>query len=359
MKYLLGLATSLTLTMNGTNAILANDLMDGIHPFLCNEESFVMIEDSNTWSVANSNLEVLTTDNGWRFEDRDEGDVGYLTETRDGAWELNWLSSYGPEKWDCIDLLSATDQVVETIKPKIDENILNVQKDILKIQKELEETRGALEGALANWGSLKKSNKELSNEIQQLVDEKTKLGDKLVEQVNMAREDLGKRIEAENKIVSLTEKNESLIKDIAIRESQAKYYRDKLNETNTQLTSANGTIKDLKFKVSSGVSLVEYTREQVKELAKELDDSKNALKVASVKFNRIVSDPKVLVFLEQLQEMTPSERNASMANSKFGGAALVRNGMLGRCIATLRDKAILADDCKVMLADFLVDPNSN
>ena len=68
MKYLLGLATSLTLTMNGTNTLHASDLMAGIHPFLCNDESFVIVEDNDTWSIANSNLEVLATDNGWRLK---------------------------------------------------------------------------------------------------------------------------------------------------------------------------------------------------------------------------------------------------------------------------------------------------
>ena len=129
MKYLLGLATSLILTMNGANALLANDLMSGINPFLCSDASFVIIEDNDTWSIPNSTADVSATENGWRIDNKDKSSVGYLRETGEGKWLLDWLTSDGHEQWNCIDLFPATSSVIEIVKPKIDENISKTQKD--------------------------------------------------------------------------------------------------------------------------------------------------------------------------------------------------------------------------------------
>ena len=56
--------------------------------------------------------------------------------------------------------------------------------------------------------------------------------------------------------------------------------------------------------------------------------------------------------------MGPTERNKAMMESKFGGPALVRTGQLENCIRSLRDKALLSDDCEIVLVDFLLDPDA-
>lgn len=312
MKYLLGLATSLTLTMNGTNTLHASDLMAGIHPFLCNDESFVIVEDNDTWSIANSNLEVLATDNGWRFEDRDEGDVGYLTETRDDEWELNWLSSYGHEKMDCIDLFSATDQVVEIIKPKIDENISKTQKDFEHVKQKAADLLLALTKAETSIADLQE---EISEN----------------EQAH-----LNKLAVVKGQVAFLTNARE--------REGKA------LKEAEKTIAVMEAEINALSYKLEGQIRAREN-------LSYALDQKENDLRILNEKYKRLFYEPSGVTFLEQLQAMEPSERNKVMKESKFGGPALVRGGKLGRCIDSLRNKGMLSGECKKTLVDFLFDPN--
>ena len=226
MKCLLGLATSATLILNSTNALFGNDLMSGINPFLCSDASFVIIEDNNTWSIANSTADVSATENGWRIDNKDKSSVGYLRETGEGKWLLDWLTSDGHEQWDCIDLFSTTNKVVEIIKPKLGKNIELLQTELLLTKDKLSETQAELAAI-------------------------TTLRDKL-------KATFIENQEAEAKVVSLTEENDGLKTELKVSEGELKYLRPALKRERSELREATETIKTLKEELRVSQGKVKY-----------------------------------------------------------------------------------------------------
>ena len=108
------------------------DLTDGIIAFVCDGETLVLEETDAGWLMPiDPTAEIVRTKNGWRHEDPSSGRVWYLREEGRNSWVVEMLSADGYEQTDCIHLESSIREVVEIIKPKIQENIKEIQSELL------------------------------------------------------------------------------------------------------------------------------------------------------------------------------------------------------------------------------------
>ena len=97
-------------------------LLDGVHPFICDGEAAVLLQTDNGWaSIGEPNIEVSELRNGWRFGDQGMGFIGYLKEYEQDEWTFEFLSDGGYERVSCIDLTESVSEVVTAIKPRLGE----------------------------------------------------------------------------------------------------------------------------------------------------------------------------------------------------------------------------------------------
>jgi hypothetical protein len=119
------------------------DLTDGIRAFICDGKSVVLFETDAGWVIPiDPKAEVKRTGNGWRYEDTLNGEVWYLREESRNSWVIDGLSEDGHFTVDCIDLANSVSQVVNIIKPRLDQGIMDTEallaetKDELQIMKD-------------------------------------------------------------------------------------------------------------------------------------------------------------------------------------------------------------------------------
>ena len=100
-------------------------LIDGVRPFICDGEAIVFLETDSGWALSTDpTAEITSTDNGWRYEDPVSRGVWYLREESRNSWVIDGLSENGHFQADCIDLADSVLQVVTSIKPRLDENMM-------------------------------------------------------------------------------------------------------------------------------------------------------------------------------------------------------------------------------------------
>jgi hypothetical protein len=123
----------LMLGVTATQSIANEALLDGVRTFICDGEAVVLFETDAGWLMpTDPTAELVRTKNGWRHEDPSSGRVWYLREEGRNSWFVEMLSVDGYEQTDCIHLESSIREVVEIIKPKIMENIKEIQSELLK-----------------------------------------------------------------------------------------------------------------------------------------------------------------------------------------------------------------------------------
>ena len=130
-------------------------LLDGVRPFMCDGEAFVLLETDRGWAISTDPAaEVTSTDNGWRYEDPVSGGVWYLKQVKRNAWKIEVLSEEGYLQADCIDMLNIVDQVTTIIKPRLSENIIQTQL--------------ALNTTASDLEAAKALNKQLRSELENI-----------------------------------------------------------------------------------------------------------------------------------------------------------------------------------------------
>ena len=111
------------------DAAADEQLLDGVRPFICNGEAIVLLETKDGWLLAEDpESKVAATANGWRYEEPLNGEVWYLREESQNSWVIESLSEYGYLKANCIDLADSVSEVVNAIKPRLDEAIVETQE---------------------------------------------------------------------------------------------------------------------------------------------------------------------------------------------------------------------------------------
>ena len=144
-----------------TAALADEALMDGIRPFICDGEAIVFLDTDKGWVIsANPTAEVKSTDNGWRFEDIFSGDVWYLREVSRNSWVIDGVSENGHFQADCIDLADSVSQVVTTIKPRLNDGILNIERQLATALQQLKVT----EDKLIRWEKVISESQSLPSE---------------------------------------------------------------------------------------------------------------------------------------------------------------------------------------------------
>jgi hypothetical protein len=132
-----------------TAALADEALMDGVRPFMCDDEAIVLLQTDNGWEISTDpTAEIKSTNNGWRFEDTFSGGVWYLREESRNSWVVDGVSENGHFTADCIDLADSVSQVVTTIKPRLAENMMaqltDTQAQLTDIQAQFADTNEEL-----------------------------------------------------------------------------------------------------------------------------------------------------------------------------------------------------------------------
>lgn len=144
------LCTAICLTLGLTAQAGQADeaLMDGIHPFICDGASIVVIETSTGWGWPdNPTFEVRKTKRGWRMEQEASGTVAFLQkDAKQGDWSINLLAEDDYQRTECLDLTESASSIVDTIKPRLNENIALTQNELARTQSELERMQDELDG---------------------------------------------------------------------------------------------------------------------------------------------------------------------------------------------------------------------
>lgn len=273
-------------------------LMEGIHPFICEGTSIVLIEDSTGWGWPDSpTFEVRKTKRGWRMEQETSGRVAFLQkDAKQGDWSINLLAEDEYQRIECLDLAESASSIVDTIKPRLNENIELTQRELAHVQGELERIKGELSSA-------------------------TMTTERVEMELNQAR----REVKQSQSSQADYEKREAELKRIRYEHSQAVKkiagLQGELNQARRELKSSKAKTQKLMSAFASG----------------ELSPAIEAIE-----------------FLEALVQMSPGERNAAIGNSSLESKAAHQVGMVGDCKRFLRDKAELSDECKVALIDFLI-----
>ena len=155
-------ALTLTVLILGISSQAAKadvDLTDGIKAFICEGETLVLEETDEGWLMpTDPTAEIVRTKNGWRHEDPSSGRVWYLREVERDTWVAETLSADGYEQTNCIPLEGSIREVVEIIKPKIQENIKEIQVELLV-------KSAALNEVSDNFELIKNRNKGLKRQL--------------------------------------------------------------------------------------------------------------------------------------------------------------------------------------------------
>ena len=133
------LALTLSANLLATQATADEALMDGVRPFMCDDEAIVLLETDNGWEISTDpTAKIKPTDNGWRYEDTQSGGVLLIREESRNSWVVDGVSEDGHFTADCIDLADSVSQVVTIIKPRLDEGIVQTQLQLTATASELE-----------------------------------------------------------------------------------------------------------------------------------------------------------------------------------------------------------------------------
>ena len=136
------------------------DLTDGIRPFICDGETVVLVETNAGWLMpTDPTAELVRTKSGWRHEDRSSGQVWYLKEEEQNSWIVEMLSEDGYLKFDCVDIAQSVSEVVTIIKPRIDENIAQTEKNLADLG-------DRLKSALSRISKLKMENEKVLTKLE-------------------------------------------------------------------------------------------------------------------------------------------------------------------------------------------------
>ena len=120
-----------------TPALLAETaLTDGIRAFICNGEAVVLKETGANWFLTDGNdsFKIQKKGNGWNWEKN--GSV-YLSEVGRREWLIEILSSDGYSKSDCTDITESVAEVIEVVKPKLNENISTIIADLASVKEQM------------------------------------------------------------------------------------------------------------------------------------------------------------------------------------------------------------------------------
>ena len=120
-----------------TPALLAETaLTDGIRAFICNGEAVVLKETDANWFLTDGNdsFKIQKKGNGWNWEKN--GSV-YLSEVGRREWLIEILSSDGYSKSDCTDITESVAEVIEVVKPKLNENISTIIADLASVKEQM------------------------------------------------------------------------------------------------------------------------------------------------------------------------------------------------------------------------------
>ena len=150
-----------TIGVTATQGIASEALLEGVRPFICNGSAVVLLETETGWvNPSDPSTELTRTKTGWRMEDPLSGQVAYLTEENRNSWSIEVLSEEGYAKIDCMDIADSVSDVVTIIKPKLDQNISQIQEDLNSVTEHL--TKSLIEVSelkLENGKVLEKLNK--------------------------------------------------------------------------------------------------------------------------------------------------------------------------------------------------------
>ena len=136
-------------TLAGSTNLAKADgqLMDGVKSFICDDAPIVLLKSGTDWFLSDEPLlQVRETRDGWRIGDQGFGFTTYLRDRAVGGWVAEHLSADGFEEWKCIDVTESTARVISAIKPRLDENISEVQKQLATANQELATARAAYDG---------------------------------------------------------------------------------------------------------------------------------------------------------------------------------------------------------------------
>lgn len=254
-------------------------LMQGVKSFVCDGTPIVLLRSDADWVFTDQpELEVHKTRDGWRFGDQGLGFIMFLRESEDGTWIAEHLSEDGFEKLDCIDVTESTAKVVTAIKPKLDENIIDIQEQLVV------------------------ANQELAT----------------------MQEDY-KRLEAE------------------YRED----YEDLQAEYDASTRQHSSELSKLRSRHANEIQSREAT---IMKLQQEYDQLETL-------YSRLLGGEQADVISAKLYEfvaMSPSERNALIAQTSLGKKGVERPDLVDACAKTLRDKAKIDDTCRETLIEFLM-----
>ena len=166
----------------------AQSLLDGVYPFMCDDDSLVLIEDNQTWTSPSmeTGVEIKKIEEGWRIEWLNDGDVIYLRNENSRGWKLQMLNQYGFREYSCKDLREISNLTLSAIKPRIVNNINKIEENAQKSKEEA-----------SVWKALADEQQKDKKLIQTQADEKErKLSEKieyLERQIEKLREENIKR----------------------------------------------------------------------------------------------------------------------------------------------------------------------
>lgn len=122
-----------------TNFAKADDqLMEGVKSFVCDREPIVLLGSDSDWVFTDEpEIEVHRTNNGWRLGDQGIGFIGFLQKRATDDWVLESLSEDGFVEIQCIDVTESTSKVVSAIRPRLNENIIDIQEQLAVVNQQL------------------------------------------------------------------------------------------------------------------------------------------------------------------------------------------------------------------------------
>lgn len=149
-----------------SGAALADEpLMNGIYPFYCEPDTVVTItNEGDDWKLINNpDAQITELEDGWMLTQADEYGVAFLQETDDRKWVVRTLTPEGYSTADCLNLKATTSEVFRTIKPKIAQNVI-------ELEGLLAETRSALVKETVLTHHLKGEIKDLESRYAETID---------------------------------------------------------------------------------------------------------------------------------------------------------------------------------------------
>lgn len=271
-----------------------DQLMAGVKSFICDDKPIVLLKSDADWVFTEEpELQVHETRDGWRMGDQGLGFIIYLRE-RGGAWVAEHLSESGFEELECIDVTESTAKVITAIKPRLDENISEVQQQLATAKQELASAKQELASA-----------REASDNLKTEYDAST-------------REH-----------------------SIALSEVSARH----LGKVRTLNARHASEIQNLRDRHAYKLKSVEVTLGKVEQ---DFDTLRK-------RYSFLLQDGAgILLELQAIAALKQPERYDIVMKTTLGRIGLSNNNAVSYCVSVLRDSARLSDRCKEELVDFIL-----